>query len=205
MVMTDQTVAGLARHTAPITDLYISESDRAVLRSLANKVAELAARPLEEQKRELWYRHNMLQPTRPVIFCDPENGWNEIITTGLLACEGRLARDWEMTLCKEVFWAEQMRDDRVVMPTFDVRHIFEETDWGMRETKIGGEHGGGGLGDVGEWHVDGGGGGLFDGVSEHVGIDLRSDCQSRRGTVLGEKCHGRQQRVVVREHGVGRI
>ncbi|HEY3341013.1 MAG TPA: hypothetical protein VGK81_03305, partial [Anaerolineae bacterium] len=140
--MTDQTVAGLARHTAPITDLYISESDRAVLRSLANKVAELAARPLEEQKRELWYRHNMLQPTRPVIFCDPENGWNEIITTGLLACEGRLARDWEMALCKEVFWAEQMRDDRVVMPAFDVRHIFEESDWGMRETKIGGEHGG---------------------------------------------------------------
>jgi hypothetical protein len=140
--MTDQTVAGLARHTTPITDLTISDSDRAVLRSLANKVAELAARPLEEQKRELWYHHNMLLPTRPLIFCDPENGWNEIITTGLLACEGRLAREWEMALCKEVFWAEQMRDDRVVMPTFDVRHIFEETDWGMHETRVGGQEGG---------------------------------------------------------------
>ena len=140
--MTDQTVAGLARHTTPITDLTISDSDRAVLRSLANKVAELAARPLEEQKRELWYRHNMLQPTRPLIFCDPENGWNEIITTGLLACEGRLAREWEMALCKEVFWAEQMRDDRVIVSTFDVRHIFKETDWGMHETRVGGQEGG---------------------------------------------------------------
>jgi hypothetical protein len=84
----------------------------------------------------------MLEPTRPVIFCDPENGWNEIVTPGLLACEGNLAREWEMVLRKDVFWGEQMRDDRVVLSTFDVRHVYEETDWGMHETKIGGEQGG---------------------------------------------------------------
>ncbi len=49
----------------------------------------------EAEKRKLWLRHNALQPTRPVIFCDPENGWNEIIRPEHLACESELARDWE--------------------------------------------------------------------------------------------------------------
>ena len=52
-------------------------------------MAELAARPIEAEKRELWYRHNALEATRPVVFCDPENGWNEIITAADLAVRGR--------------------------------------------------------------------------------------------------------------------
>jgi hypothetical protein len=137
-----QTVSEMTREETRIEDLYVSASERLVLRRLAERVAELAARPIEAQKRELWTRHNMLQPTRPVIFCDPENGWNEVITPGLLTCDGRLAREWEMMLRKEVFWGEQMRDDRVVQPFFDVRHVYIESDWGMHETRIGGEHGG---------------------------------------------------------------
>ncbi|HEY3288921.1 MAG TPA: hypothetical protein VGK87_02220, partial [Anaerolineae bacterium] len=143
--MTDtpvQTVSELTRQETHIEDLYVSASERQVLQRLAERVAELAARPLETQKRDLWTSHNMLRPTRPVVFCDPENGWNEIISPGLLTCEGRLARDWEMTLRKEIFWGEQMRDDRVVQPFFDGRHVYPESDWGMHETKVGGEHGG---------------------------------------------------------------
>ncbi len=56
-----------------------SHKECEVLRRLAGRVAELAARPGEEEKRRLWYRHNALEATRPLIFCDPENGWNEII------------------------------------------------------------------------------------------------------------------------------
>jgi hypothetical protein len=140
--MTDQSVSKQSTSGTRADDLAISDYDRGVLRRVAAHVAELAARPLEEQKRALWTQHNMLQPTRPVVFCDPENGWNEIITPGLLACEGPLARDWEMRLRKEVFWAEQMRDDRVIQPTFDVPHVYSETDWGMHEIRVGGDHGG---------------------------------------------------------------
>jgi len=137
-----QTVSEMMRKETRAEDLYVSASERQVLRRLAERVAELAARPVEAQKRDLWTSHNMLQPTRPLIFCDPENGWNEVITPGLLTCEGRLAREWEMMLRKEMFWGEQMRDDRVVQPFFDVRHVYAESDWGMHETRIGGEHGG---------------------------------------------------------------
>lgn len=126
------------------TYFSISRSERQVLRRLAGQVAELAARPVEAEKRALWYAHNSLQPTRPVIFCDPENGWNEIIRPDDLECDGVLGRWWEMRLRKEIFWGTQMGDDYTIMPFFDSPHVHTGglEDWGVKETLIGGEHGG---------------------------------------------------------------
>ena len=138
----DQTQAALMTQGELGTEMTISASDRAILRELAARVAELAARPIEEEKRQLWYQHNALQPTRPVIFCDPENGWNEIITADHLQCRGELARRWEMILRKEIFWGAEMGDDRVIEPYFNINHLYSESDWGMHEKKIGGINGG---------------------------------------------------------------
>jgi hypothetical protein len=129
----DQTVASLYSQSFRREEIFLSPHDREVLRRLAGRLAELAARPVEAQKRDLWYRHNALEPTRPVIFCDPENGWNEIITAAEMECEGHLARAWEMALRKEVFWGQSMGDDKVLDAVFDVRHVYTETDWGMHE------------------------------------------------------------------------
>ena len=124
--------------------MQISEPERATLRQLAAKVADLAGRPSEADKRDLWQRHNGLQATRPLIFCDPENGWNEIILPSDLHCQGQLARRWEMHLRKEIFWGVEMGDDYTVEPYFDVFHIHEGglEEWGLKETLIGGKDGG---------------------------------------------------------------
>jgi hypothetical protein len=140
--MSDQSAVGLSTKGLTTTQQTLVEKDRRVLRELALRVAELAAHPSEQEKRTLWYRHNALEATRPLIFCDPENGWNEIILTEHILCEGDLARQWEMTLRKEIFWASQMQDDRVTSDWFNVPHVYRESDWGMHETRIGGEQGG---------------------------------------------------------------
>jgi len=132
--MADQTVASLFTQSVAPEQVFVGDRDREVLRCLAAEMAELAARPVEQEKRELWYRHNALEATRPVVFCDPENGWNEIITEDQMQCEGELARGWEMALRKEIFWAASMGDDRVVEAVFNVPHVYEESDWGMHET-----------------------------------------------------------------------
>jgi len=138
----DQTPASLAQKTISADKFIISRKDREVLRRLADQVAQLAARPIENEKRDLWFRHNALEATRPLIFCDPENGWNEIITDAQMQCQGEIAREWEMTLRKEIFWGESMGDDRVIEPYFEVPYVYSESDWGMKETKIGGQNGG---------------------------------------------------------------
>ncbi len=109
-------------------------NDKAILRRLAGQVAELAARPVEDEKRKLWYAVNSLQKVRPLIFCSPENSWREILPKESLLCEDRLARDWELRLRMEIFWGSQMNDDRVIEPIFPVSYVFHRTNWGMEET-----------------------------------------------------------------------
>jgi hypothetical protein len=139
---TEQTAAGLSTTHGITGDLRLSSKEREVLRGLAARVAELAARPVEEKKKTLWYRLNDLEDTRPLVFCDPENGWNEIITQDRILCEKPLFRVWEMHLRKEIFWGQEMGDDRVVEPYFNVPYNYQDTGWGLHERNRGGENGG---------------------------------------------------------------
>lgn len=127
----DQTAAGKIVTGFVPDDLSMSEEDKAVLRALAERVAEIADGPRMAEVRGLWTRLNMLKKTRPLVFCDPENGWNEVITEAQMQCKGKLARRWEMDLRKEIFWGEEMQDDKPVEPYFDVPYTVPPDDWGM--------------------------------------------------------------------------
>jgi hypothetical protein len=77
-----------------------------------------------------------------VVLCDPENGWNEIITPDMLQCEGDLARRWEVALRKEIAWGELIADDRPVEPFFHIGYTYSEGGWGVDLDYIGGKEGG---------------------------------------------------------------
>jgi len=77
-----------------------------------------------------------------LVFCDPENGWNEIITKDQLRCHDPLAREWEIVLRKEIFWGEEIKDDRVIEPFFNVPYRYSDSGWGLQQKKIGGNDGG---------------------------------------------------------------
>jgi hypothetical protein len=123
-------------------EVFVRRKDRERLRHLAERVAGLASRKREEEKRTLWYAHNALKTTRPVVLCDPENGWNEIVTGDLIRCEGDLARRWEVVLLKEIFWGESILDDRPIEPRFYVGYTYGEGGWGVDLDYIGGIDGG---------------------------------------------------------------
>lgn len=142
---TEQTALGLMTTKGIDTDLHFTDAEISVLRELAKETAELAARPVETEKAGLWIKLNDLEPVRPLVFCDPENGWNEIIPQKKLVCSDKLARVWEMNLRKEIFWGKEMRDDRVIEPYFNVPYYYEDTGWGLVQEIIGEEgqlHGG---------------------------------------------------------------
>ena len=73
--------------------IVMSAHDKAILREWAKRLRALAELPIQQEKVRLWTAHNDLQDTRPLIFIDPENGWNEIIPWDTLECEGDLAKD----------------------------------------------------------------------------------------------------------------
>lgn len=127
----DQTALGKINTGFVPDDVAMSAADASVLKRLAENVAAIAATEGMAETRELWRRHNMLEKVRPLIFCDPENGWNEIITETQMQCSGTLARRWEMDLRKELFWGEEMGDDKPVQACFDVPYTVREDDWGL--------------------------------------------------------------------------
>lgn len=136
-----QTAAGYPSIADMHTQFQFSTTEQETLRALANTVAEIAARPEMTSKAQLWTAHNDLQTAQPLVFIDPENGWNEIIHASTLVCEDPLARVWEMFLKKQIYWANKLRDDKVIEPNFDVPYVYSDTGWGVQLDKIGHEPG----------------------------------------------------------------
>ena len=139
---TEQAAAGIPSLKEINSSYKFSDEEIKILRELAKKVAEIASSQEEERKAKLWTAHNDLKTTEPVVFVDPENGWNEIILASTLQCSDTLARVWEMQLKKLIYWAENMKDDKVIEKYFDVPYSFWDTGWGVELQKHGGENNG---------------------------------------------------------------
>lgn len=138
----EQTAAGYPEVKAMGSSFKFTAKEIEVLRKLSSQVAEIAARQEMKARAKLWTAHNDLKTDQPVVFIDPENGWNECIPASTLECEDPIARVWEMTLQKEIFWADKMKDDKVIEPYLDVPYSYSDTGWGMDVKKKGGEAGG---------------------------------------------------------------
>jgi hypothetical protein len=139
---TMQTASGYPELKSMNSAFLFSAKETEVLRKLGAKVAEIAQRPDMDKKKKLWTAHNDLKTDEPVVFIDPENGWNEIISAKTLVCEDPLARVWEMALLKLIYWADGMKDDKVIEPYFDVPYSYSDDGWGLALGKHGGENNG---------------------------------------------------------------
>lgn len=118
-------------NNADYSNLSLSNADKEVLRELAKELAEITGSPIMAERKKLWTRHNNLEKTRPLILCDPENGWNEIILDKDIRCENSIARHWECYLRKMIFWGNEMKDDYVLEPYFNVFHVYKEAQWSI--------------------------------------------------------------------------
>lgn len=105
-------------------------SDVAVLRELARRYAEVAAEPIQQTRRDLWRKHNSLQPTRPPIYLRGGTAQEEIPDVASVACEEKFFRGVEKTLRWQLFWAS-CGDDSIFEPWFVLPAVHEHTGWGV--------------------------------------------------------------------------
>lgn len=111
----------------------MTAKDRTIIRELAKRIAEIAARPQQAEKREIWYAESSLRPIRPPVYCSPEGSWVELLPPTSLACEDDGARAIEEGLRQRIYAAEHFRDDQVCEPTYTVRYAVEVSDWGVHQ------------------------------------------------------------------------
>jgi hypothetical protein len=109
----------------------MTRKDRRILRDLARRVAEIAAWPVQEEKRRLWYAQNALRPVRPLVFCSPEGSWVELLPEESLECEAGETREIELALRQRIYAAEHFHDDQVCDRIWNVQPAVAATDWGM--------------------------------------------------------------------------
>ena len=129
--MYNHTAAAISTQSSNFSSLLISANERRILRKYAKRIKEISERAAEKEKARLWYVHNDLGKCRPLVFCDPENGWSEIIIEDKLQCESELAREIEIRLLKEIFWADRMKDDKVIDDIFYLPYCAAESGYGM--------------------------------------------------------------------------
>ncbi len=106
-------------------------TDRELLRALARRVQEIGHQPVMSERRELWAKHNALEQTRPLILVEPEGSWEELVPDSALTCQDSQLRDWERALRMRIFQAEQIRDDAVIEPFFDLPWRVSIGDYGF--------------------------------------------------------------------------
>ena len=110
--------------------MIIQPQDRCYMRDLARRVAEIAADPQQEFRRQVWRSQNALEPIKPPVFCSPEGAWVELLPVDQMRMQDPLLRSWEHGLRQRIYTWEHFSDDQVIDDTFAVSHIYENTGWG---------------------------------------------------------------------------
>ncbi|MHC5059057.1 MAG: hypothetical protein ACYTKD_30750 [Planctomycetota bacterium] len=113
-----------------------STKDREIVRDLAKRVAEIAALPVQAERRELWTRHNDLAPARPMILVFPEGSWRELLPDSGLECEDKALRGIERGFRQRIYYHEHIHDDTVIESGFTIGKAVRRSGWGLQAKRV---------------------------------------------------------------------
>jgi hypothetical protein len=110
----------------------IPHNDVAIIRELAARLAEIAALPVQEEKRSLWRQLNALQPVRPLVMID-QVCWNEMNLDSelTLQCRDPECQKYEETLRQTLFQWRHFPVDMVVEPFIRVPMAITNSGFGI--------------------------------------------------------------------------
>lgn len=111
----------------------LNKKDVATLRELGARVAEIAALPVQEEKRTLWRKLNSREPARPMVMID-QICWNEMNTGDeiTLRCADKECRRYEEHLRRILYQWKHFPVDMVVEPFVRVPKAIHNSGFGMR-------------------------------------------------------------------------
>lgn len=114
--------------------MEVTEADRKLLRTLAERLAEIAALRVHAEKASGWRAVNALESVRPMVWID-EVPWHEMDVNGELRIEStsEWSRYHEWELRKLIYQWEHMAADMVVEPVVYSPLVVHNTGFGISE------------------------------------------------------------------------
>lgn len=119
---------------AVVEEIRLHARDKAVLRALADEVAEIAALPVHEEKAALWRRLNDLDSARPMVWVN-EICWNEMNISDELTLRTQhpWAQDQERGLRRLLYQWRHLPGDMIVDGFLTCPLAIHSTDFGIIE------------------------------------------------------------------------
>jgi hypothetical protein len=109
----------------------LAQEEKALLRSLAERVRAIAEEPRQATRRAAWIAHNDLRSLTPTLLVFPEDSWIEIIGEKDLAVAHPFWRQCEWYLRMIIWRRENVDDDFVVEPEIPVALLLRRGGWGV--------------------------------------------------------------------------
>ncbi len=115
----------------------MTKADVEILRPLVDRALELATDPQQARKKELWARHQALQPTAKIPISVtyegiPAQEWDLVFGPNHLRCSDPLAQQLEFDLKRRIWVAEKVGDDHIFWPFCWVSAVTEaRREWGV--------------------------------------------------------------------------
>ena len=109
----------------------IIPSDLRILRDLAERVLEISHEPVNDERRGLWYKHNALEHTRPLVLAESGIAINDLVTDSSFLCQEGWARGLEGRFRRTIFHYEHIDDDFVVEPYINCNWQVSVSNYGF--------------------------------------------------------------------------
>ncbi len=105
--------------------------DLKIIRELAKRVREISYEPINEERRQLWYKHNGLQHTRPLVLVESGIALNDLVPGSSCLCQEGWARGLELGFRRTIYHYEHINDDFVVEPYINCNWHVSVSDYGV--------------------------------------------------------------------------
>ncbi len=112
----------------------LSRDELQVLRTLARRKMEIAADPVNLERREAWYKLDAGAPdSRPMVLAEfgSLTDVNKPVTEASLQCRDPFAREIERGLRHELYMFEVLKEDRVIEPYYAINWQVSISDYGI--------------------------------------------------------------------------
>ena len=111
--------------------------DIQILRDLAKQYVEIASKPIQDERRDLWRKHNSLVRTRPLIYMRAFACWNEM-PESKLQCEDPFHQQHERVF-RQAIVQDTYDDDYIIEPWITQRASVVSPPngpWGLKYGRI---------------------------------------------------------------------
>lgn len=122
----------------------LNDPDIFIVRDLAKRYADIAAKPIQDERRDLWRKHNSLVRTRPLIYVRWLAAWQEH-PDAKPVCRDPFWQRHE-TFLKQMIFQDTLGDDHIIEPWITQRaavRIPTGGPWGVRYGRISSKRSGG--------------------------------------------------------------